>query len=270
MITCPICQSENEVGFTECILCGAPLPTEEETNAEAAPSLQTPEEVVAPSAPAQAPSPPLPLEPSPLASGPTPAQAGPAMTVPPPSLMQDSSHLLSSLPTSSSGSSTPHSAMDPIVSTQPAPIYEQSHLPTPEEIPQTTRSPEHTVPTSQAEIPAQPVIPPSGTLCLIVYFERRPAYYLPVIYDEILIGRTDPASNAYPDMDVTPFDPELAISRKHCYLYREGEEYFIYPISNSGTQVNQEMIDIGTKKRLHEGDVIILSGRLAIRFTRIQ
>ncbi|MCB9643309.1 MAG: FHA domain-containing protein [Myxococcales bacterium] len=111
-------------------------------------------------------------------------------------------------------------------------------------------------------------IPAPGTLCLIVYFQRRPALYFPVIYDELLIGRTDPASNAYPDLDLTPFDPDLAISRKHTYIYREQGAYFIYPISNSGTQVNQEMVDIGTKKLLKEGDVIILSGRLAIRFAR--
>lgn len=104
---------------------------------------------------------------------------------------------------------------------------------------------------------------------MIVYFQRRPALYFPVVYDEILIGRTDPASNSYPDLDVTPFDPELAISRKHSYLYREGDKYYIYPISNSGTQVNQEMVDIGVKKLLKEGDVVILSGRLAIRFAPI-
>ncbi|MEM1008410.1 MAG: FHA domain-containing protein, partial [Myxococcota bacterium] len=111
-------------------------------------------------------------------------------------------------------------------------------------------------------------IPPTGTLCLIIYFQRKPALYFPIAYDEVLIGRTDPASNAYPDLDLTPFDPDLAISRKHTYIYREQDRYYIYPISNSGTQVNQEMVDIGTKRQLVEGDVLILSGRLAIRFAR--
>lgn len=136
-------------------------------------------------------------------------------------------------------------------------------------------------PTAEPQAPPEPSAPPQvvghtpddppppGTLCLIVYFKRRPALYFPVIYDEILIGRTDPASNSYPDLDVTPYDPELAISRKHAYLYREEDAHYIYPISNSGTQVNQEMVDIGAKKRLKEGDVVILSGRLAIRFAKI-
>lgn len=136
------------------------------------------------------------------------------------------------------------------------------------EVPSPHESSEHPAPETSASVGLQEP-PPPGTLCLIVYFKRRPALYFPVLYDELLIGRTDPASNSYPDLDVTPYDPELAISRKHAYLYREGTNYFIYPISNSGTQVNQEMVDIGAKKKLKEGDVVILSGRLAIRFARI-
>lgn len=206
MIICPICETENEDGLLECILCGGELPQVEIAEPEPEP----------PAPPAHIP------------------------TQPPPPVVQAQAqdHASTGVIPSLSASAPPAA-------------------PTP---PESTPGPAN-------PIPNEP--PPPGTLCLIVYFKRRPALYFPVIYDEILIGRTDPASNSYPDLDVTPYDPELAISRKHAYLYREGENAYIYPISNSGTQVNQEMVDIGAKKKLNEGDVVILSGRLAIRYARI-
>lgn len=240
MTVCPICQTENDDLGKECILCGAPLP---EPEVQAAPKTS-----------------------SPLSTGEVSAFQQRAAGD---DVVQD---ILGTLPTSGSGANTP--PPDPLLSTQNinlsgGGVPDMSHVVSPNEVQQTTRPPEQTVPASVPGAMPTPEIPPSGTLCLVVYFQRKPAFYLPVTYDELLIGRTDPASNAYPDLDVTPYDTELAISRKHCYLYREGNEYYIYPISNSGTQVNQEMIDIGTKRRLREGDVIILSGRLAIRFIRI-
>lgn len=263
MITCPICQSENEEGFTECILCGAPLPEPEEASSSSLATEAEPDPVSPSSqesATRQNMTPPSALEPK--------SPHG-ALTTPPASKQSISRpDILAQLPTTPSGNNSPGSVQQSTLSKRLISMGEQGHLSAGGEFAHTTRSPEQTLPTSKIEQPQEPTLPPSGTLCLIVYFQRRPAYYLPVLYDELLIGRTDPASNAYPDMDVTPYDPELAISRKHCYIYREGDDYYIYPISNSGTQVNQEMIDIGTKKRLNEGDVIILSGRLAIRFAR--
>lgn len=239
MIVCPICQTENEDHATDCILCGAPLP---EPELAAAPKTA-----------------------SPFVTGEVGVFQQEAAS------LEQVNDILGTLPTS--GSTAKAQVLDPMLSTQninlsSGAVPDMSHVVSPNEIQQTTRPPEQTVPAGTPQAMPSPEVPPSGTLCLVVYFQRKPAYYLPVTYDELLIGRMDPASNAYPDLDVTPFDTELAISRKHCYLYREGNEYYIYPISNSGTQVNQEMIDIGTKRRLREGDVIILSGRLAIRFIR--
>lgn len=241
MILCPICQTENDNASVECILCGAPLP---ETPASAAQK---------------------PASPS-MTSG--HFSFAPSAAQEPPRVSPSQQNLLAPL--------SPIPFSQPIVVHSPVAQAPQSsggrlisHVVVPTEAQQTTRSPEQTVPSPSSSVLDPVEIPPSGTLCLIVYFQRRPAFYFPVVYDEILIGRTDPASGAYPDLDVTPFDTDLAISRKHSYLYREQNDYYIYPISNSGTQVNQEMVDIGTKRKLKEGDVLILSGRLAIRFARV-
>lgn len=242
MITCPICQTDNDTSATDCILCGAPLPE------------------------------------TPASSSQKPASSAMTSGVPPfsPKLHQEANYFTPAPLSPSQQNLTapplvhPHPSGPANLHVAPSPMQDRliSHITSPTDVPSSTRSPELTMPTTPSQSNMVAEVPAPGTLCLIIYFQRRPAFYFPVIYDEIMIGRTDPASNAYPDLDVTPYDTELAISRKHCYLYRENNDYYIYPISNSGTQVNQEMIDIGTKRRLKEGDVLILSGRLAIRFAR--
>ncbi len=262
MIICPICETENEQGAEECILCGAPL-----DNAEPAESFLPEEDLSSPPFSSSSLSE-IPASSTAIPSESNPFSGGEAQT-PFSEEMKKDLFSSESLPSSSDVAralfaeppSPPPPSVPPVSSPSSSelssPFKKVSPQPSP---PVSPAAPEATLP---------PVdIPAPGTLCLIVYFNRKPALYFPVIYDQILIGRQDPASNAYPELDLTPFDPGLVVSRKHAYFYKEGDDYYVYPISNSGTQVNQKMVEIGEKKRVKENDVIILSGRIAIRFAR--
>ena len=101
---------------------------------------------------------------------------------------------------------------------------------------------------------------------ILVYFKKEPVHAHPINHDETLVGRYDPASDAYPQLDLTQWDESKAISRKHCYIYREAGQYYIYPITNAGTQLNDKLLSIGDKALLSSGDVIILAGVLAMKF----
>ena len=101
---------------------------------------------------------------------------------------------------------------------------------------------------------------------LVVYQNKQPTHTHPVVNDETLIGRYDPISGSYPDLDLTEFDAEGTTSRKHAYIYRMGGTYYLYPVSNAGTQLNSEMVDMGQRKKLKDGDVIILAATLAMKF----
>lgn len=267
MIICSICQTENHHERAECLLCGAFLEQAEESHqsTETAPASKLTDhkgdEALATVDPIDSPVEHILgdlLEKKDQRDAIPPTTSEQVVANAQISLSEQSRYNLSSLP---------QYAVDSVFQSDRI-LFANQSLHTPDQV---TRSPEQSVPQISSQSMSQEGMeqPAPGTLCLIVYHNRRPAYYFPVMYDETLIGRKDPTSNAYPDLDVTPFDTELAISRKHCFLYREKDEYFIYSISNSGTQVNQEMIEIGTKKHLKEGDVIILSGRLAIRFARM-
>lgn len=101
---------------------------------------------------------------------------------------------------------------------------------------------------------------------LTVYVNRQPVHRLAIEMDEVLIGRRDPMADAYPDLDLTEFDPSAHISRKHAYVYRQNKNYTLYAISNAGTQLNSDLLELGDRRPLKDGDVIILAGKIAMKF----
>lgn len=100
----------------------------------------------------------------------------------------------------------------------------------------------------------------------MVYQKRRPVHTHRLAHDETLIGRYDPIGGSEPELDLTPFDTVGASSRKHAYIYRQNNQFYLYPISNAGTQVGDEWVQLGQKRLLVDGDVIVLSMKVAIRF----
>jgi hypothetical protein len=119
-------------------------------------------------------------------------------------------------------------------------------------------------------VPAGPVVPPPGTWCLVVYQNKQPVHYHAIVHDETLIGRHDPVSGAYPQLDLTPWDAEAATSRKHAYVYRQEGQFSLKPITNSGTQLGRELLEMGSRAALSDGDVIVLGGKIALKFIQVK
>jgi serine/threonine protein kinase len=56
--------------------------------------------------------------------------------------------------------------------------------------------------------------------------------------DENLLGRRDPMSNIFPEVDLSKFDPQTKISRRHARIWREGNNYMVEDLgSSNGTVV---------------------------------
>lgn len=106
--------------------------------------------------------------------------------------------------------------------------------------------------------------PVSATLTL--YVNRQPVHAHNIDTDETLIGRRDPRADAYPEFDLSEWDPDAHISRKHAYIYRQNRNYTLYVVSNSGTQVNADLLNLGDRRTLKSGDVLVLAGRFAMKF----
>jgi len=245
MKTCPICDTENKPQATHCEVCGErlspPAPGEE----------VAPEENVLAQLTAAAAAKPVPV-PVPAAPRVTAPAMAPAAIVP---------ELIAPAP--------PRPA-------EPPPVAPPPTEPTPEPEPVAPLMPEVFVP---APPPSRPTPRPVATedrlrivssgipdARMVIYQNKQPAHTHPIVNDETLVGRYDPVSGAFPDLDLTEFDTDSSISRKHVYIYRQNREYYLYPVSNGGTQLNSELVDMGSKRKLKDGDVIILAAKLAMKF----
>jgi len=84
--------------------------------------------------------------------------------------------------------------------------------------------------------------------------------------ESVLIGRTDPHTGIFPEIDLTMHDPETKVSRRHARIYRQGEQFLIEDLGSvNGTIVNSingGSIRLNTKspRVLSAGDEVKLGG----------
>jgi hypothetical protein len=73
---------------------------------------------------------------------------------------------------------------------------------------------------------------------------------------EFLIGREDPVSNIYPDIDLTPHKGEdYGVSRMHAKIYVQSGQYLVEDLnSTNATYVNRQKLAAKTPTPIKEGD----------------
>ncbi len=85
--------------------------------------------------------------------------------------------------------------------------------------------------------------------------------------NEVLLGRADPVSRVFPDVDLTPHGGyEAGVSRRHCRLLRQGDQFFVEDLqSTNGTKLNGQFLPPNQPHPLNDGDVLEL-GLLKLTF----
>ena len=128
-----------------------------------------------------------------------------------------------------------------VVVTEPA--AEENNAPASVEAPTTTVAP------AASELKAKLTIIRGGTL----------GKEFPLQAGDNLVGRWDPDSGAFPEIDLEMDDPEARISRKHA-LVRVGEQITLEDIGSlNGTFVNRgHRLEPGSPAVLNDGDEIII------------
>jgi len=127
--------------------------------------------------------------------------------------------------------------------------------------------------------PALPPVPPAeerpaaGTGCLVLYGpDKKPRHYFPIRKDVTLIGRPDPLRNNFPDIDLEEWLDEAGarrVSRKHALLLhtRADDSYSLRPLAgNTGTQIEQDMVEPLRDYPLVPGTRLILGGSVRFKF----
>lgn len=76
--------------------------------------------------------------------------------------------------------------------------------------------------------------------------------------DSNLVGRTDPLSNIFPEVDLSRFDPQTKVSRRHARIWREGDAFMVEDLGSvNGTVINDIIrLEARQPRSLDSGDRI--------------
>ena len=76
--------------------------------------------------------------------------------------------------------------------------------------------------------------------------------------DEVMIGREDPISEVFPDVDLTSLGGmEKGVSRKHAVIHHAGADYTVEDMgSTNGTFVNKKRIQPHAPETIKSGDEV--------------
>ncbi len=76
--------------------------------------------------------------------------------------------------------------------------------------------------------------------------------------DEVVVGREDPISDIFPDVDLTNLGGmENGVSRKHAVIHREGMDFTVEDMgSTNGTYINKKKIQPHARQTIKPGDEV--------------
>ncbi len=108
--------------------------------------------------------------------------------------------------------------------------------------------------------PAPAAAPTFKAKLKLVRGGNRIGHEFPLEPGNNLVGRWDPETGSFPEVDLEADDPEAKISRKHALVRIEGSKITIEDIGSlNGTYVNrQPRLAPGTPQDLKDGDEIII------------
>lgn len=270
---CPQCGVDNPAGARYCDQCGAmlvPVP------AQAAPPPVAPTaaipaigptvcpqcgQAVIPGeafcdncgAPLSAPARPIAPVPSPpqSAAPPQPVYPPPAPVTAPPSYQAPAAPPVAPPPAIPSAPSVPSVAPPPAISSVP-PSYQSPSAPPAPAVPPMTPAP----------------VSGRTTLasCALVVMGTGAVLPLPAA-SQALVGRSDPVSKFYPDVDLGPHGAlDQGVGRRHARIFVQGGQVMIEDLDSvNGTLVNGQRVLPHQSRALSNGDQITL-GRMLLRF----
>ncbi len=116
------------------------------------------------------------------------------------------------------------------------------------------------------EVPTPDVHPPADAPEKLVHVASGMEFPLSA-GPESTIGRRDPVTGIYPDIDLTPVDNQRSVSRRHSKIYRRGSKFFFGEEigTMNATFVNGKRLETGIPAEVRSGDEL-RCGVVVLRF----
>lgn len=114
--------------------------------------------------------------------------------------------------------------------------------------------------------PAESLQSGTGPMTLQLKIGGQQREVLVILNKIVYLGRLDPASNIFPDVDLTPDGVQAqSVSRRHAEIFRQGLEVVVEDLGSvNGTFVNGKRLDPYLPEPLRDGDILQL-GKLLIK-----
>ncbi len=108
---------------------------------------------------------------------------------------------------------------------------------------------------------------PAESAQLLVNGEKEDVVSLMLDPYANLIGRVDPQTRSYPNIDLTVYDTNAKVSRRHAKIYSmDGRNFWIEDLGSfNGTSLNGVRIPACQPQPVHDGDRILF-GNTAVTF----
>ena len=96
---------------------------------------------------------------------------------------------------------------------------------------------------------------------------EMPAYLLDK--SENLIGRRDPTSNIFPEVDLSKFDPQTKISRRHARVWRDGTSFMIEDLGSSNGTILLSTVSDTLRLTPHQAHPLANGDRIRVGDTTL-
>ena len=126
-------------------------------------------------------------------------------------------------------------------------------------------------PLAQQGVHREVYSPAVGTARLVIEGTsdlNAPAYGLEKT--ENLVGRRDPMSNIFPEVDLSKYDPQTKISRRHAKIWRDGGNYLVEDLGSSNGTILLTQISDTLRLMPHQPHPLASGDRIRIGDTTLQ
>lgn len=87
--------------------------------------------------------------------------------------------------------------------------------------------------------------------------------------DDNLLGRRDPLSNIFPEIDLSKYDPQTKISRRHAHIFRDKDAFMVEDLGSSNGTLILRVVGDAVKLNPHQPHTLVNGEKIKIGDTTL-